>query len=479
AHQITESPLSFLYIYISHWTQLTTLISVGLGLGLGLLLKFLVSISPPHNHWIQMPGEIFINVLQLFAVPLIVTSVIAGVTDLKTQMSKKTAILAATYVCGTTLTAVAIGLTLVLLAKPGEGQDISSTEKVDVPPISVHLVLQDLLRNMIPENFLQAFYEQYKTFIVQIKSPPGEADVSLPQHTLFRTYTGGVSRQNATDIKLIGKYIAGANMVGLVIWSFVIGILLNRAGRRAKVAVEAIHCLNSAIKIIFNWILWYLPLGVLFLVAHQVLEIQDWTAIIKLTKLSGLVLLGLVIHGFVFLPGLYFIILRRNPFVIYKKASRALITALIIASSQSSATLPVTFQCCEEKMKVNERICRLILPIVTTINMNGTGLYEVIATIFVAQINDIVLDIGQLISIGLTVSIASFGTAGIPATGAVSTILVLTAVGLPAEDAYILLVVEWLLDHFNTTLNVLGDCFGVAVIDHLCHDALMGYNIDR
>ncbi|XP_014825295.1 PREDICTED: excitatory amino acid transporter 3-like isoform X2 [Poecilia mexicana] len=433
--------------------QLTTLISVGLGLGLGLLLKFLVSISPPHNHWIQMPGEIFINVLQLFAVPLIVTSVIAGVTDLNTPMSKKTAILAATYVCGTTLTAVAIGLTLVLLAKPGEGQDISSTEKVDVPPISVHLVLQDLLRNMIPENFLQAFYEQYKTDIVQIKRKDSLHNIS----------------QNATDIKLIGKYIAGANMVGLVIWSFVIGILLNRAGRRAKVAVEAIHCLNSAIKIIFNWILWYLPLGVLFLVAHQVLEIQDWTAIIKLTKLSGLVLLGLVIHGFVFLPGLYFVILRRNPFVVFKKASRALITALIIASS--SATLPVTFQCCEEKMKVNERICRLILPIVTTINMNGTGLYEVIATIFVAQINDIVLDIGQLISIG-------FGTAGIPATGAVSTILVLTAVGLPAEDAYILLVVEWLLDHFNTTLNVLGDCFGVAVIDHLCHDALMGYNID-
>ncbi|XP_008411471.1 excitatory amino acid transporter 3-like isoform X2 [Poecilia reticulata] len=437
--------------------QVTTLISVVLGLGLGLLLKFLVSLTPSHFPWIEMPAEIFINVLQLFAVPLIVTSVMAGVTDLNNQMSKKTAFLATTYVCASTFIAVAIGLTLVLKAKPGEGQDISSTDKVDPPPLSIHLVLQDLLRNMIPENFLQAFYEQYKTKqdIIKIKRRDSDRGIS----------------QNDTDpdIELKGQYIPGANMIGLVIWSFIIGILLNTAGRKARVTVEAIHILNNAIKIIFSWILWYLPIGVMFLIAHQVLEIRDWTAIIKLTKLSGLILLGLVIHGLLVLPGIYFIILRRNPFVIFKKGSRALVTALIIASS--SATLPVTFQCCEEKMKVNEKICRLILPIFTTINMNGTGLYEVIAAIFIAQINDIELDIGQLISIG-------FGTAGIPATGAVSTILVLSAVGLPAQDAYILLVVEWLLDHFSTMVNVLGDIFGVAVINHLCHNDLMAYESD-
>ncbi|XP_027870068.1 excitatory amino acid transporter 3-like isoform X4 [Xiphophorus couchianus] len=420
--------------------QAANLISVALGLVLGFLLRLQVPLTPHQIHWIQTPGEIFLNMLQIFAVPLIVTSVIAGVTELSNKMSKKMAIFTGTYICGTTFIAISIGMTLVLMAKPGEGQDISSTESPDVPAFSIHLVLQDLLRNMIPESFLQAFYEQYKTEIVLIKREESVRNIS----------------QNDTEIRLIGSYVAGPNMIGLIVWSFVIGIMLNKVESKANVTVQVIQCLNEAIKITFNWILWYLPVGVLFLVTHQVLEVQDWGAIIKLGKLSGLVLLGV------------------NPYVVFKKTSRALLTAFVIASS--SATLPITLQCCEENVKVNVRLCRLMLPIATTINKNGTALYEVIAVVFITQINNIVLDVGQIITIGLTVSIISFGTAGIPVTGAMITILILTSAGLPADDAYVLLVVEWLLDHFGTSVNVLGDCFGVAVINHLCYDDLMKSN---
>ncbi|XP_043972744.1 excitatory amino acid transporter 3-like isoform X2 [Gambusia affinis] len=443
--------------------QITTLISVGCGLSLGFLLKLRLHPSLHQLHWIYTPGEIFLNILQIFAVPLIVTSVIAGVTQLNNQMSKKAAIFTGLYICGTTFLSVAIGMTLVLIAKPGEGQDLTSNEKLEVPPFSLHLVLQDLLRlsfdshrNMFPESFLQAFYEQYKTELIHVKR--GES-VHISQ--------------NDTEMQLAGTYIAGPNMMGLIIWSFVIGILLNRAGHKAKTTVEAIHCLNNAIKIIFQWILWYLPIGVLFLVVHQVLEINDWAGLIKLGKLSGLIILGLVIQAFCVLPGIYFIILRMNPYVIFRKVSKALTTAFIIASS--AATLPITLQCCEEKVHVNGRLCRLMLPIATTVNMNGTAVYLVIAAVFVAQINNIVLDVGEIISISLTVCIVSFGTAAIPVSGAMTTLLVLTSSGLPAEDAYILLVMEWLIDHFATTLNVLGDCFGVAVINHLCRDELTAY----
>ncbi|XP_027870150.1 excitatory amino acid transporter 3-like isoform X5 [Xiphophorus couchianus] len=420
--------------------QAANLISVALGLVLGFLLRLQVPLTPHQIHWIQTPGEIFLNMLQIFAVPLIVTSVIAGVTELSNTMSKKTAIFTGTYICGTTFIAISIGMTLGLMAKPGVRQDISSTESPDVPPSSIHLVLQDLLRNMIPESFLQAFYEQYKTEIVLIKREESVRNIS----------------QNDTEIRLIGSYVAGPNMIGLIVWSFVIGIMLNKVESKANVTVQVIQCLNEAIKITFNWILWYLPVGVLFLVTHQVLEVQDWGAIIKLGKLSGLVLLGV------------------NPYFIFEKTSRALLTAFVIASS--SATLPITLQCCEENMKVNVRLCRLMLPIATTINKNGTALYEVIAVVFIAQINNIVLDVGQIIIIALTVSIISFGTAGIPVSGAMTTILILTSAGLPADDAYVLLVVEWLLDHFGTSVNVLGDCFGVAVINHLCYDDLMKYD---
>ncbi|XP_016522657.1 excitatory amino acid transporter 3-like [Poecilia formosa] len=106
----------------------------------------------------------------------------------------------------------------------------------------------------------------------------------------------------------------------------------------------------------------------------------------------------LVIHPFFVLPGVYFIILRQNPFVIFKKTSEALLTALITASS--ATTLPITLQCCEEKVKVNKKLLHLMLPIAAIINKNGTALYEVIAVVFIAQKNDITLDVSQIISIG-------------------------------------------------------------------------------
>ncbi|XP_016517852.1 excitatory amino acid transporter 3-like isoform X2 [Poecilia formosa] len=408
--------------------------------------------------WIRIPGDMLLNVLQMFAVPLIVTSVLAGVTGLNTKMSRKTAFFTGTYICGTTLLAIILGLLLVLTIKPGVGEHLSQDRVKEMPPFSVHVILMDLLRNMVPESFIQAFYEQYKTEIIEI----GRVDSGLPLQP-------GIV-QNVTETKLVGSYVDGPNMIGLIIWSFTFGILINRVGQEATSTVKAIQSLNDAIKIIFNWILWYLPIGVLFLIVENVLDVEDWGAVIKLAKLSAVISLGLVIQTFFVLPMVYFTLVRKNPYVILKGTSKAWMTAIIIASS--TASLPVILQCCEENLMVNGKLCRLMLPILTSINMNGTAVYEVIASVFIAQMNDITLDAGQIIAVGLTSSIVTFGAAGIPATGAVTTILILTAVGLPAKDAAMLVVVEWLLDHFRTGVNVLGDCYGVVLINFLCHDEL-------
>ncbi|XP_014832584.1 PREDICTED: excitatory amino acid transporter 3-like isoform X1 [Poecilia mexicana] len=309
---------------------------------------------------------------------------------------------------------------------------------------------------MVPENFFQAFFEQYETEIIQVETKPG---LSLDP------------KLNGTETKLVGRYVDGPNMLGLVIWSFAIGIMLNRVGQEARITVEAIQCLNDAIKIIVNWILWYLPIGVMFLITEHVLEVTDWDAVLKLTKLVGVVFAGLAVQAFVIFPVLYFILTRRNPFLIFKHISRALTTAFIIASS--AATLPVTLQCCEENVKVDKKLCRLMLPIVTSINRTGMAFYEVVATVFVAQLHDITLEVGQIIAIGLSSAIITFGSVGIPQTGAVTTILILTAVGLPAEDAAILVGVEWILDHFITVVNVLVNVFGVAITNHVWHDDLI------
>merc|ERR1719336_1632856 len=141
-------------------------------------------------------------------------------------------------------------------------------------------------------------------------------------------------------------------------------------------------------------------------------------------------------------------------------------------TGSSSATLPVTIGLLENRNKVDPRVCRFILPIGATINMDGTALYEAIAAIFIAQVNDMNPTIGQLFAISITATAASIGAAGIPQAGLVTMVMVLETVGLPPDDITIILAVDWLLDRFRTTINVIGDSIGAGIVNHLAVDWL-------
>ncbi|XP_027871265.1 excitatory amino acid transporter 3-like [Xiphophorus couchianus] len=442
--------------------QGSTLMMILLGLGTGFMLKYRFPISKTTERLIDMVGDVLLNLLQMFAVPLIVTSVISGVTALNSKLSGKTAFYIIIYVCGTTTLAVIVGMILVLTLEPG-GDTKGEESKLRVPEYAMHFVFMDIIRNMVPESFVQAFFEHYQTKVVK---------VSLIDNTIVSG-----SGQNDTEMQMKGGYVDGANMLGLIIWSFTIGILLNKVGPRAKATVKAAREMNDVIKIIFKYILWYMPIGIYFLMIGHVLETEDWKSVIKVGKLIVVLFLGFAIHSFVTLPLIYFAFTRKNPFLVFRHVNKALLNAVTMASS--SATLPITLQCCEENMKVDVRFCRLMLPIVSTINMNGMAIYEVIAAIFVAELSHMNLDAGYIISIGLTSAVASFGAAGVPMMGPASTVMVLTAVGLPAKHVSILMVFEWFVDHFATMVNVLGDCFGVGLINHLCQEELKDMDNDK
>ena len=174
---------------------------------------------------------------------------------------------------------------------------------------------------------------------------------------------------------------------------------------------------------------------------------------------------GLFVHGFVVLPTIYTVVTRNLPFKFIANMTNAFTTAF--GTGSSSATLPVTIGLLETKNKVDPRVCRFVLPIGATINMDGTALYEAVAAIFIAQMEDMHPSIGQIFAIAITATFASIGAAGIPQAGLVTMVMVLDTVGLPSNLVSMIFSVDWLLDRFRTAINVLGDSIGAGIVDHL------------
>lgn len=213
-----------------------------------------------------------------------------------------------------------------------------------------------------------------------------------------------------------------------------------------------------------TWLMYTAPVGIFALIASRLGQAGGGEAFLDEISAVGLhivtVLSGLGIH-FVVLLAILVLLGGRGPAYL-AGMMRALLTAFGTASS--SATLPLTMECAREQ-GIDRRAVRFVLPLGSTVNMNGTALYEAAAAMFIAQAYGIDLSIGQQAIIMVTATLAAIGAAGIPEAGLVTMVIVLKAVGLPLEGIGLLLSVDWFLDRFRTSINVWGDAVGAAVLD--------------
>jgi len=371
-------------------------------------------------------GTFFLNALKMLIVPLIFSSMIVGIAgmgDVRKLGRQGGTIFA--YYFATTGMAVLLGIILVNIIQPGVG--VVLTEGSSVPSVvsgKEGIGISTIILSLISPNVIRS---------------AAEMDI-LP----------------------------------IIVFSLIFGAVLTTLGDKGRLVIRFFDGVNEAMMKMVELVMILAPIGVFGLVASKLGEAGGgpafWGELLKIGKYSLTVLVGLFIHGLFVLPLLTLLLAKRNPFSYIAGMLPAIGTAWSTASS--SATLPVTIECAEERNHVSRRSALFVLPLGATINMDGTALYEAVAAIFIAQAVGVHLTMGQQTLIFITATLAAIGAAGIPQAGLVTMVIVLKAVNLPLEGIGLILAVDWFLDRFRTAVNVWGDAVGAAVLDRFFPEAV-------
>jgi len=412
-----------------HWQ---IMIGMLLGLIFGFAMTYLDSGKEFVTDWIAPLGTIFIKLLKLIAVPLILASLIKGISDLK-DISKFRNIGLRTigiYI-GTTTVAIILGLVLVNLLEPGNGISEETIDKLTSTFVNDEGVTSKLeeasrqkesgplkfLEDMVPDNAVAAL-----------------GNNQLMLQVIFFTIFMGIS------MLLIGE-------------------------ERAQPLKNFFDSLNDVVLKMVDLIMLSAPYAVFALLANVVVSSSDPEILVALLKYAGVVVLGLFLM-IVFYCTLVSVFAKKNPFWFLKQLSPAQLLAF--STSSSAATLPVTMERVEEHIGVDKEVSSFVLPVGATVNMDGTSLYQGIAAVFIAQALSFDLPLSAQLVIVLTALLASIGTAAVPGAGMVMLVIVLESVGFPPDKYAIglalIFAVDRPLDMLRTVVNITGDATVATIV---------------
>lgn len=441
---------------------LLTLLGVVSGIIIGSGLR---PLNPSENTIliISYPGELFMRILKLLILPLIISSLIAGSASLNAKLNGRIAIRTLLYFLVTSSLNAALGVLLAVLFHPGrDDSKIKVARTVDSKGGSTVLdSFLDLGRNIVADNIFQATFQQTFTGYTNITSNNFNED-----GTLF----------NVTDATVRTlKYRSGINTLGIVLFCLMFGTILGTLGRRSKIVVDFFNIIFEAVMKMVSGVIWITPFGICSIITGKILSASNLALIIsQLGWFIATVIVGVFFYQLIVMQLIYFVFVRKNPFKFYLGLVQGTLTAFATAST--AAALPVTFTLMDDKVKVDTRITRFVLPIGCNINMNGTAMFLAISSIFVAQMNGIQLDAGKLATVFVTSTAASFSSASVPSAALVLLLMVLAAIDTPINDVSLLFAVDWLVDRFRTTNNMLGDCYTAAIVEKLSKKELMAWD---
>lgn len=399
-----------------HWK---ILIGMALGVICGLILSFVDGGGAFVGNYIKPFGTIFINLLKLIAIPLILASLIKGVSDLQdisklSQMGGRTIL---TYVA-TTLIAVTIGLILVNTIQPGKSISVDT-------------------RQELVEAYASDADQKREAAAKQQEAGPLQALVDIVPSNIFAAATNN------------------RNMLQVIFFALFFGIgMILLPQETAKPVKEFFDSFNAIILKLIDMIMMAAPYGVFALLAALVVEAPSLELFQALALYAITLLLGLAAMIIV-----YSVIVKvftgRSPSSFFKGIAPAQLLAF--STSSSAATLPVTMECVEENLGVDKEVTSFVLPIGATINMDGTSVYQGVAAVFIAQAFGLDLSLSAQLGIIFTATLASIGTAAVPSAGIVMLVIVLAQAGIPEAGLALIFAIDRPLDMCRTIVNVTGD----------------------
>ena len=387
-----------------HWQILIALIAA-------IAFGYYIPDWVPYITWM---GVVFLRALNMVVVPLILSSIISGVSSIGggSNLGRIGAKTISFYIA-TSLVAILVGLFFVNLFQPGTGANLGNAATVATPDVNNSAA--DILIRVIPENVIDA--------------------------------------------------MAKGQILPVIFFAILFGFFITQIQtEKQQLLTRFFDSVFEVMMKITTFVIQFTPLGVFAIVAKEVAKNAG-----SLGNIAGslgiymlVVLIGLLVHGGIILPLLVKFLGKANPYKHFRNMATPLLTAF--STSSSNAALPLSMVAVEEKDGVSGKITSFTLPLGATINMNGTALYECVAVIFIAQAYGINLTMGQQAIVVLTALLAAVGSAGIPMAGLVMMTIVLTAVNLPLEGVGLILAVDRILDMSRTTVNVWGDTCAAVII---------------
>ena len=354
------------------------------------------------NGVFEVVGKLFVNSLKMLVVPLVFCSITVGITSLgNLSLMGRVGLKAIIIYLLTTAFAITLALIFAIFIEPGQGYEIDSSIQFSAKEAPS---LSSVLTSIVPSNPILA--------------------------------------------------MADGEMLQIILFAIILGIAITITGSKAESFKKGIISLNEIMMSMVTIVMKFAPLGVFCLIA-KTFATQGIDMIIPLASYFFTVTIVLILHVLLTYSAFLKLIGKVSPFLFLKKMRTAIVFAFSTASS--NATIPVTLNTVEKRLGVDKSVASFTVPLGATINMDGTAIMQGVATVFIASVYMVDLTIGDYLTVVLTATLASIGTAGVPGVGLIMLTMVLTQVGLPVEGVALIIGIDRLLDMMRTAVNITGD----------------------